>query len=313
MILSQDQTLIVSSLGWTDAGGLWVLETRSGKKCTYKISDAKCLSLHRGINNYFSVVHHHDGYQAQISIHSLLNPPKILARVCFSSSGPAFEGDSKLWMHVPKAYVSYFKRPTNSGYHLILIESIHPSAEVLALDWYDDSYDKGYQGVIGVVKVPNENRLIISVQRDSHPILYDLDQRKVVLMLSLADRFGNPSLQFTRQSRDLWANDYDTILRISSLDWSVKDTMLLQRAKSGCRQFIGEFCFSQDETLCAVARPFSGDVVVLNTQKFKITHTCSLGHQPLLVALLSDGQVFGRDWKTGMTLNGQLKKKRFAW
>jgi hypothetical protein len=58
MILSQDENLIVSSLGWTDTGGLWVLETNNGETSTFKLSDAKYLSLHIGTNDYFSVVHH---------------------------------------------------------------------------------------------------------------------------------------------------------------------------------------------------------------------------------------------------------------
>jgi hypothetical protein len=309
LILSQDQTLIVSSLGWTDTGGLWVLETRSGKVSTHKISDAKHLSLHPGTNDYFSVVHHHDGDQLRISAHSLSDPSKVLARVCFGPSGNTFEEDTTVWTHVPKAYVANFKRPALSDYHLFLIEPIRPSAEVVTLDWYDDSYDKGYQGVIGVIEVPDEDKLIFSVQRDSHPVLYDLDQRKVISKLSLADRSGNPTLRFTRQARELWADDYDTLLRLCPSDWSIKETMLLQGASAGCHQFIGAYCFNQDESLCAVARPFSGDVVALDTKRFKITHTCSLGHQPLLVSILSDGTVYGRDWKTGALLKGQLKKK----
>jgi len=75
------------------------------------------------------------------------------------------------------------------------------------------------------------------------------------------------------------------------------------------RQFNGSFAFNGDETLCAVARPFSGDVVALDTARFKVTHACRLGRQPLLVALLSDGTVWARDWKTGDVLKGTLKRK----
>jgi hypothetical protein len=275
----------------------------------HKISDAKYLSLHAGTKGYFSVIHHYNGEQLCISAHSFTDPPKVLARVSFGPSGNVFEGDPTTWAHLPTAYVAYFKRPALSDFHLFLIEPIRPSTEIVTLDWYDDSYDKGYQGVVGVVKVPDEDKLIISVQRDSHPILYDLTQRKVISKLSLADRSGNPTLRFTQYPRELWADDYDTLLRLDPYDWRIKDSLLLQAASAGCRQFIGAYCFSQDESLCAVARPFSGDIVALNTKKFKITHTCKLGHQPLLVAVLSDGNVYGRDWKTGTLLKGQLKKK----
>jgi hypothetical protein len=309
MILSKEQDLLVSTLGWTDAGGLWILDTRSDRISTHKISEAKYLSLHAGVSGYFSVIHHYDGDHLCISAHCFADPPKALARVLFGPSGSIFEGDTTVWGHLPKAYVAYFKRPGLSDFHLFLIDPIRPGAEIVTLDWYDDSYDKGYQGVIGVVEVPDEDKLIFSVQRDSHPILYDLDQRKVISKLSLADHAGNPTLRFTRQTRELWADDYDTLLRINTSDWTVTDRLLLQGASAGCRQFIGAYSFNQDESLCAVARPFSGDVVALNTKKFKITHTCNLGHQPLLVALLANGTVYGRDWKTGTLLKGQLKKK----
>lgn len=312
MILSQDQTLIVSSLGWTDRCGLWVLQTRSADVSIHKISDAKYLSLQAGTKNYFAVIHHYDGDQLQISAHSFTDPPKMLARVIFGPTGNLFEGDTSVWKYVPKAYVAYFKRPALSDFHLFLIEPVLPSAEVVTLDWYNDLYDKGYQGVIGVVEVPDENKLIISVQRDSHPVLYDLEQRKVVRKLVLADRSGNPTLRFTQQAKELWADDYDTLLRLSPEDWSIKDMMRIQGAAIGCRQFIGAYSFNHGESLCAVARPFSGDVVALNTTKFRITHTCNLGQQPLLNSLLSDGTVYARDWKTGQLLKGQLKKKWFA-
>jgi hypothetical protein len=310
MLLSQDESVIISSLGWTDTGGLWILETRSGGLTSHKISDAKYLSLHPGKNDYFSVVNYYDGDKLHISAHSFADPARILARVCFGSSGHTFEGDTSVWTHVPKAYVAYLKRPGLADFHLFLIEPIRPNAEVVQLDWYDESYDRGYQGVIGAIEVPDEDKLIISVQRDSHPVLYDLSQRKVISKLSLADRSGNPTLRFTRQTRELWADDYDTLLRLSTADWSVKKSMLIQGASAGSRQFIGEYCFNHEESLCAVARPFSGDVIGLDTRRFKIKYTCSLGHQPLLVSLLSDGTVYGRDWKTGDLLKGKMKKKR---
>jgi len=160
-----------------------------------------------------------------------------------------------------------------------------------------------------VVEVSGEDKLIFSVQRDSNPVLYDLRERKVISKLSLANRLGNPTLRFRRRAHELWADDYDTLLRLDPSDWHVTDSLLLQGSISGSRHFIGEFCFSQDESLCVVPRPFSGDVVALETTGFRITHICKLGQQPLVAALLTDGTVYGRDWKTGVPLKGRLKKK----
>lgn len=308
MIRSKDQMLLVSSLGWVDGGGIWILEGGSGRFSTQQLSDARYLSLHPGIDDHFSIVHHFDQDILEISVHSFSNPAKALAKVSLSSRGSSFEGDNKVWVKVPKSYVAYFKRPALEDFYLFLIEPIRPSAEAVVLDWYDDSYDKGYQGVIGVIEVPDEDKVIISIQRDSQPILYDLGKRKVLKKLSLAERSGNPTLRFTKDPKALWADDYDTLLRISSSDWSIQHSRRLQDAKSGCQQFIGAYSFNHDESLCTVARPFSGDVIALDTSTFEISHACILGHQPLQVSTLSDGRVYARDWKTGNLLQGQLKK-----
>jgi len=122
MLLSEDQDLVVSTLGWCDACRLWILETRSGEVSTHQISDAKYLSLHAGMTGHFAVVHHYDSDRLCISAHSLSDPRKPIASVRFGPSGANFEGDSTIWRYVPKAYVAYFKRPALSDFHLFLVE-----------------------------------------------------------------------------------------------------------------------------------------------------------------------------------------------
>ena len=310
MIVSEDESLIVSSLGWIDHGSLWVLEARSGKVSRMQISDADYLSLHPGEHNHFSVVHHYSrADQAQISVHSFSDPARVLARVRFAPSGHLFEGEPTVWRLVPKAYVAYLNLPSVSNYYLLLIKPTNLTAEVVRLEWFDDWYDKDYQAVISVVEVPGQNKLLFSVQRDSHPVLYDLERREAVARLSLAERFGNPTLRFRRLAQELWADDYDTLVCLSTKDWSIKNSLRLQGESGGVAQFIGEYTFNHDESLCAVARPFSGDVVAVDTQRFKVTHSCSLGAQPLAVALLTNGTVYARDWKSGRLLKGHLRKR----
>jgi hypothetical protein len=60
-------------------------------------------------------------------------------------------------------------------------------------------------------------------------------------------------------------------------------------------------------SLCVVGRPFSGDVIGLACDSFEITRRAALGRQPLDVAVLSDGRIFARDWKTGDPLVGMLE------
>ena len=47
--------------------------------------------------------------------------------------------------------------------------------QVQRLEWYDDTYDKGYQGVIGVLELPGEEFAVVSVQRSSQLIFHDLN------------------------------------------------------------------------------------------------------------------------------------------
>jgi hypothetical protein len=313
VLTSQDERFIISSIGWVDGGSLWILDTQTGTTRVSKLSDAKYLSIHARWNEHFAVLHHYDTDTIEITAHLFSEPEKIISKIGISGTGIQFDGDLGIWSMLPKAYVGYLKRPVKSDFYLFLIEPTRPHVEIVDLEWYDDSYDKGYQGVIGVVEVPDMEQVIISVQRNSLPVLYDLQTRHVLGNISLANRTGNPTLRFRKTANELWAIDYDTLLRLDPADWKVRDSTLLQGASGGLdRQFVGDFAFNKDESLCAVARPFSGDVVALDTDRFRITHRCELGEQPLTVAVLSDGRIYCRDWKTGKLLNGTLKKKWFS-
>jgi len=308
MLLSQNEDVIVCSQGWTDHSALWVLDTRSGEVSTQQVSDASYLSTHEGSQDYFCVVHHYNGDRFDITVHKFLDPFQSVAAAHVGPSSTAFDGDPLAWAHAPSAYVEYLNCLSDNDYHLVLLDGVRSKAEIITLDWYDDSYDKGYQGVIGALQVPDKDTLIISIQRDSHPVVFDPIKRAVKAKISLAGRHGNPTLRFRRLANELWADDYDTLLRLSPSNLRVKDRLLLQPARAGTAQFIGEYCFDPAETLCAVARPFSGDVVGVDTKKFKLTHACNLGGQPLLVSLLSDGRVYARDWKTGELSSGRLTR-----
>jgi hypothetical protein len=306
VLLSQNEELIVSSQGWIDHSALWSLDTRSGKVSTQQLSDAGYLSTYQGSEGYFSVAHHYNGDRLEITVHSFLDPFRSVAAAHVGPAGVGFDDDPSAWAHVPSAYVEFLKRPSGSDCYLVRLDGARSRGEIIPLDWYDDSYDKGYQGVLDAVQVPGEDTVIISVQRDSHPVVFDPVKRAVRAKISLAGRNGNPTLRFRQRANELWADDYDTLLRLSPSSLKVKDRLRLQSAAAGTGQFIGEWCFDPAETLCAVARPFSGDVVGVDTKKFKVTHTSRLGGQPLLVALLTDGRVYARDWQTGGLLRGQL-------
>jgi hypothetical protein len=302
---------IISSLGWADKSSLWVLNTDSEQVEQVRLSDANYLSLHPGNENHFSVVHHFDNNRLEISVHSASAPERPLANITLTDSEQRFEGESSVWEHLQKAYVSYFVHQGESAFWLFLIDPVRRQVSLQQFEWYDSSYDQGYQGILGVIEVPNQNLLLVSVQRDSQPVLYDPHQRRVVRKIRLADRGGNPRLRFRSKVNELWADDYDTLLKLNPADWTVQQSKRLQGAAAGMARFIGEFEFNGDESLCAVARPFSGDVIALDTRSFKVRYHCKIGGEPLEVAVLKDGRVFARDWKTGSLLKGRLKRSFF--
>src|SRR5262249_30918002 len=125
------------------------------------------------------------------------------------------------------------------------------------LEWYDNSYDKGYQGVFDVLGLPGESAALVSVQRSSRVILHDLDTGKRINSIDLGGRGGNPKLELRESGKEVWAADYDTLVVVGTEDWKIQRKSRLQGAAAGTQQFIGDFSFSPDQKLCLVARPFS--------------------------------------------------------
>ncbi len=309
MISNQDRSILISSMGWVDKGSFWCYDVKRSRQESLAFSEAKYLTLHLGKDDYFSIVHHFDGSRLEITAHCLSDPKKVLSKIVILTDKFWFDGDCLVWEKLPAAYTASISKDGITDCVLILVVAESERVDVQKLDWYNETYDKMYQGIIGVVQIPGERNLIISIQRNSQPVVYDPIARQVVGKLSLAGRNGNPDIYFRRTANELWADDYDTILRIGTDNWQIRDTLQLQPAENGMvRQFIGDFAFDPDEKICAVARPFSNDIVGVDTCDFKVKYRCNVGKQPLEIALLPDQSVFSRDWKTGDLLCGRLKK-----
>lgn len=310
MLTDPEERFVVSSLGWVDGGALWVLDVHSSQVRLERIGDARYLSIHRGSAGHFSVVHHYDGDRLEITAHSFDIPSAVLSRVIISGETRRFEGPVAPWSKVPRFYVAYLVQPSWSDFALVSVDPEGPTLQTF--DWFDDSYDKGYQGVIGVTEVPNSENVLVSVQRSSTLILYNPLARQKRGEVMLAGGHGNPKLLFRRRVAELWADDYDTVLKVEPTTWRVKQSRQLQEAAPGTAQFIGQYSFNQTETLCAVARPFSGDIVGIDPDTLRTKYRATVGAQPLEVALLGDQRVFARDWKTGNLLSGKLSRVWFG-
>ncbi len=305
MILDQAETQLVTSVGWVERGAFLVWDLDSDETRQIPVEDADYVTLHPGRADHFAVVHHrrHGGFA--VSVRHFASPEHVRATAMVSGGRAQVDGDPEAWPMVPRAYSGY-DPDGESAYTLLLV---HGSSvpEVQRMTWFNgDTYDLGYQAMGSPVEVPGETVVLIPIQRSSQPVIYDVVSHQVVGHLTLAERGGNPSLRF-RTSNELWADDYDTLLRLDRDGWTKRGERLLQPAVDGVRQFIGGWAFDRNRTLCAIGRPFSGDVLGIDTESFTVTGRAQLGDQPLDVAVLANGRVFARDWQSGRTLQGTLQ------
>lgn len=314
MIRSLSEKYLISSIGWVDKSSLWVFDTESETTENINLGECEYLSTHEGIGNHFSVLQHQrDRTYPVLSAHSAEDPTETLGNILLGEDS-RIEGDSEVWRYLSRAYVDYFQHRGQADYWLILIDPVNRRVTYQNFNWFDDSYDKGYQGVIAATEIPGSDLLLISVQRSSDLVLYNPWKGKLVRKIPLANRGGNPIPRFRQNANELWSDDYDALIKLNPEDWSLIGSRILQEPEGNMHQFIGEFAFDQDESLCVVARPFSGDVLGLDMRTLKTRYRCKTGGQPLRVSVLEDKRVFARDWQTGRLLKGSLKKESwFSW
>jgi len=310
VLLSSDGSTAVSNLGWVDKGSLWILSVGDLSLGMVKLGESAYLRLRMGTDDCFTA--QHGGRERfdrfEVTVHHLSDPAAVLARVSLEGAEATFQGDTTAWARAPVWYVDYFRLPASAEYRLFRIDATTRRVEHQDFAWYTPQrYDVGYQGVIGVTAIPGDHRLLVSVQRSSTLVLHDPEARAEAGAVTLADRGGNPTVHFLRTRPEAWADDYDTVVRLDARTLRVRDKATLQSAAGNVRQFVGALAFDEGEHRCVVARPYSGDIAVLDVARFKVVGRVGVGGQPLDVALARDGRVFARDWKTGELRVGQFR------
>jgi hypothetical protein len=309
MLTNTAENFVISNLGWADGGGLWTFRVGEQRARRAAFGNAKYLTLHAGTGDHFSVVHHDEGSRVEITVHHFDDLGAPLGRAIVEANGSTVTGSPSTWSHVRTNYTAFYKGALWSDYALFRVDPIKGNVSVQQFDWYNDDYDKGYQGIVGATEVPGDSLLLIAVQRDSRLVLYDPIAQTKRGLVELGARGGNPSLFFRLRARELWAVDYDTIVKLDATSWRVLAARRLQDEDSqGTNQFIGDVWFNRDDTMCVVARPFSRDVIIVDLENLKTRFQCQTGQQPLQAVALADGEVVARDWKTGSLLQGRLRK-----
>jgi len=303
MIANRDRTTVLSSLGWVDGDAIWVFDAESGKTRTIpQNTGARYTSLHSSDTERFVAVHHFDGARFMASVCLFSAPEVTVATASYENGRTSLIGNAATWDGLPQLFVAYLE-PSWNDHVLVKIESGH--VHIQRLEWYDSSYDKGYQGVIDVIALPDSQSVLISVQRSSELVLHDLETGKARQKVTLGSRLGNPKLTLRQSGKEVWASDYDTLAIVDTGSWRVLRKKRLQSAAAGTGQFIGEYSFSSDGS-CCVARPYSGDVVAVD-ERLKIRKSATLGRQPHEAIELPNGDVIARDWKTGDLLRGRME------
>jgi hypothetical protein len=308
VILDLAERFIIDNMGWVDKAELWCFDLANGAVRQVGLGPGGWLTLIRGDRGLFVAVRRESDTVIEATVHNASSPAEVLARVRVEHGRAAFAGQLDLWGSVPRVFVGDHSRVSSVADPLLfVVDHQRATVDLHELPWYSTRYDLGYQALLQPVPVPDSNLILMPIQRDSEPVIYDLTERRVVGKIKLANRRGNPTLYFRHRATELWANDYDTMLRLDVKSWRVHDALRLQEeiveivagheARSGA--FIGEYGFDLDEARCAVGRPYGGDVVLLDTGSFRQVGRVPTGSEPLHVALLRDGRIVARDWKTG--------------
>ena len=124
-------------------------------------------------------------------------------------------------------------------------------------------------------ELPDTHLLVVSVQRDSNPILFYPGSGEVVRKLDLG---GTPEFQVRASANEIWATDYDYLVKLDAKTLNVITSKRLQdETPRATRQFIGEVSICRSDGLCLVARPFSGDVIGLDCESMVTTHRVGVG------------------------------------
>jgi hypothetical protein len=297
VIYDKERRRVVSSIGWADRAAIWVFDLASERIELIPIPDAKYVTVRR----YGEVVRvvHFGGDTPTIAIRALSNLHHDAAVLRVARDSPTFLGDARLWANIDACALL----PTKKGTRLISIDAPSRSVRFLDLTWYlQGEYDLGYQGLIDCLSPPGREYTIVSVQRSSRLVVLDIRKNEKIREISLADRGGNPLLTLLSDTAML-ATDYDSMCRVDLGSMSLVASQRLQGdSDKGARQFVGDF--SLDETGILLARPFSGDAVLLDPSHFSILDRAVTGGEPLQAVRVSSNAVLARDWKTGHPLEG---------
>jgi hypothetical protein len=232
-------------------------------------------------------------------------PDIAVAQVDVRGWRPAMTFDPAAWHSLQQAHVGYLNDSATGAAGYVVVVVGQGQATGTRLDWFDDPrYDHDYQGVVAVATVPESNELLFGVQRSSDLVLCAPDSAAFIQRVRLTGHLGNPEPYVRRHASEVWAVDYDTVVRVDRHHWQVTGDRVGGDTGDQPRMFLGGLGWPPDERYVAVPRPGSGDVLVLDPADLSVRQRVQTGRQPLEAVVLPTGHVVARDWKSGDILLG---------
>ena len=278
LITDRRRQVALSNLGWVDRGGIWRFTAASGRVDQIRLSDARHLVLRDLGGDEFTAVHHFDGSRVEITGHSFASPEDVLRRVTVAGWEPRVDDGLAPW---PEAhFVAWLDDNATGAAGYYLISVMGHEATIDRLDWFSaDSYDLGYQSVIAVRLVPETGELVFGVQRSSHLVVTP-SGGGAVRRVGLSGAHGNAVPYMRAKAPEVWAVDYDTLVRLDRRSWTVTGTVRLQDAPYGTRMFVGELWMPPEEDFAIIPRPGSADIVIVDPDTLTPARHVRLGRQP---------------------------------
>jgi hypothetical protein len=300
MIFDPASRRVLGSLGWVDRGAIWVFDLKGRTESRIPVDGAKFITIDPGKNGLFRVSALLDE-GVEVSIRRVAEPATPLATVNFRGAEATFHGDSRLWSAVERTCFSSCGDTTL----LWQIDFSSEQARKLDLSWYSsERYDLLYQGLVQSLTLPRQDIVLVSVQRGSSLLGIDVAGQRKPVEISLSDAGGNPDLRL-RNDNDLIASDYDSLAFVDLTQMRVVRRVQLQERVGDVGAFIGDFDLHPNGT-CAVARPFSSDAILVDSETFRVLGQATLEGQPLQICMVSDREFVTRDWKTGAVQIGEF-------
>jgi hypothetical protein len=299
MIFDDATQLAVDNLGWVDRGSLWTYSVRDAKEERIRIADADHLRLKKGAHGLFRVISW-ETPRAGISIRHFRDPSAELAGLRIQNSSATFTGNDDLWGHFDSAVLIR----SDTGDRLVRIDASAKKIIDLDTSWFsDNNYDTGWSSLVDCLTLPGGKFVLVSAQRSSRISIIDREQNKEIGSFTIAGRNGNPELHLLTDN-DLLANDYDTMCRVDIKNRKLAASALLQSATAAnVGQFIGHY-YPHANGTCAVARPYNGDALLIDSHSLATIKRVSLGGQPLSICMTTDSAVITRDWANGRVAIG---------